>query len=182
MIRYGYHLTIDGQKVLSITTGIQPDGTHQFFIHTLAGSHGHRHLHGYATLDSQGRIVTGGARLKDGPGYHKGPGVSLSNSTQEIARVLVDRRPPSGPVCTLKKVLGTEWMNTTPSTVGGHITRQEVPLVAHSTRSMLEYSVAMYDSRFNKAALTSEQTLVRFSGPYDYGFVVTCLSSVGSGA
>jgi len=168
--KLGCHVTFSGQKCLSVSTGEQPDGTHEFYIHALGGAG--RHLHGYASVNTQGVILRGGARLKEDVGQHLGDGVLLSHTTQEIARVVIT--PTSaGPQCTFKKIMGDEWVETSPSTMGGKITGTEVALPCSSHASGGEYSISMFDARSGLLSNTSDQVVAPFSGALPFGVVFT---------
>lgn len=172
----GYHLTYAGPKCLSVTTGTQRDGSHQFIIHGLAGPGVERHVLGWASVTSEGAVVSGGARLKNDVLEHVGPGIQLSATTQEIARVQVTPTE-YGPVTVFSQHDGDQWLCTSPSTHDGPVRRREVPLPSASSNAPTSYSIAMYDARSGVPSNTSEQVVLPFSGPVPFGLVLRALPS-----
>ena len=87
--RLGCNLTFGGLKTLSLTTGVQRNGTYEFLIHGLGGAAVDRHVHGYALVSPDGIVIRGGARVKNKPSAYLGSGVELTKTPQEIARVTI---------------------------------------------------------------------------------------------
>lgn len=166
--KLGYHITYAGEKCLSITTGTQSDGTFDFLIHALGVDD--RHVHGYASLSSEGFIQTGGARVKNNIGEYLGTGMTLSETTQEIARVVISQSP-AGPICQFKQDVGSEWLVTGPCDLGGEIYRTEIALPVTSHTEIVEYSISMIDARTGIPPNSSERMSVQFSGKVPFGVV-----------
>lgn len=175
----GYNATFDGTKCLSISTGVQADGTYEFFINAFGGPGVERHVHGFASVSSQGLLAWGGARVKDDADHHLGNGMLLSHTTQEIARLIIERTP-DGPRCQFKQNIEGEWLESTPSTTGGAITRRQFPL-PNSGGTRCEYSISMFDARVGVPATSNDCVAVAFSAPLPFGIAFTCMASTVSG-
>ena len=174
----GYNATFDGTKCLSISTGVQPDGTYEFYINALGGPGVERHVHGYASVSSQGLLAWGGARVKDNVADHLGEGLLLSHTTQEIARLIVERTP-KGPRCQFKQNLAGEWLESTPSMTGGRIARAQFPL-PNPASPRCEYSISMFDARVGVPANSTNCVAVAFSAPLPFGIAFTRIPSTGA--
>jgi len=173
----GCNLSFAAQKCLSVRTDIQPDGTYEFLISALAGPNTERHLHGYASLSSQGLVLWAGARLKDNVGVHLGPGIRLgSGSTHEVGRVTISATT-DGPKCVLKQVVDGEWFETSASTMGGNIRRTEVALPGSSGARGGEYSISFFDARSSGPAPSSEHVVIPFSERLPFGIVFSRVAS-----
>lgn len=172
----GFNLTFgdNAWKAASLSTGAQPDGTYEFFTHLLGGAGVERHLHGYAQVTTDGLIVRGGARLKDDVNTHLGPGISLSHSTQEIARFQAELE--EGGVRThLLQCIDDSWEVTSASTWGGPITRRPVLLPGSQGVRGAEYSLAMFDAAAVPSSNTAHTVILPFSAPLPFGVSVTLL-------
>ena len=171
---FGFALTFGDyeSKCASLTTGAQPDGTYEFFVHLLAGPGVERHLHGYAEVGSEGTILKGGSRLKEDVGAHVGPGLSLTESTQEIARFVV-KREADGIRTQLLQCVDNSWLGTSDSTGEGPITRRPVILPGSQRAHGAEYSLAMFDATATSVADSSITTRLPFSSPTPFGVSVS---------
>lgn len=166
--KYGYNVSFEGQKCLSVTTGKQMDGTYEFLIHALRGSCRERHLHGYAKPNSEGVIISGGARIKEGPDRYLSTGLAIRDSSQEIARIVISRTT-EGPVSQFKQTQGDQWLMTGKSTMGGKITRPEVALPTLTDSSGAEYRISMFDSRVGIPPNTPQCVAIPFSDEVPFG-------------
>jgi hypothetical protein len=166
----GCNLTFGGIKTLSLTTGVQRDGTYDFLIHGLGGAAVDRHLHGYAQVSSEGIIVRGGARVKNKPGEYLGLGVQLTQTPQEIARVAITPTT-AGLKCQFKQLVAAQWLEGDPTTMGGRIKRTEIALPSSKGAVAAEYSISMFDARSGVPSNSSEQVVVPFSSPLPFGVV-----------
>jgi len=166
----GAHATYCGQKCLSISTGTQADGTHEFLVNGLAGPGVERHVHGWATIAESGELLAGGARLKNASNSHVGNGLSLSAAGQEIARVTVTPTD-AGVVTMFSQLEGGTWLETSDSTHGGSIQRTEVPLPGAEADAPTQYSIEMFDARTGVPSNSSTQAVVAFSGSVPFGLV-----------
>lgn len=166
--KYGYNVTFDGQKCLSVTTGEQADGTYEFLIHALGGPGCDRHIHGYATPNSDGVIISGGARIKEWPDRYLSSGIAIRDSSQEIARIVISRTT-KGSVCQFKQTQGDQWLMTGKSTMGGKITRPEVALPTPTDSNGAEYRISMFDSRMGIPPNTSQCVAIPFSTDVPFG-------------
>ncbi len=167
----GYHASYAGLKCLSVSTGAQSDGAHEFLIHGLAGPGVERHIHGYAYLTDAGVVVSAGARLKNDVGTHVGEGIILQETTQEIARVTVTRTE-GGLETHFSQQDGDEWLQTSASTHGGAIRRREVSLPCSNLGGGAEYSISMFDARTGVPADAVDCVVMPFSGSVPFGIVV----------
>ena len=175
---FGYNLTFGDEawKAASLTTGAQPDGTYEFFTHLLGGPGVERHLHGYAEVSSEGLILRGGARLKDGVGKHLGTGILLSHSTQEIARFRVEIED-DGLRTQLLQCVDDSWHETSDSTWGGSITRRPMLLPGSQGVDGAEYSLAMFDASVAPSSSSTQTLVLPFSSPVPFGVSVTMVRS-----
>ena len=176
MKRLGFNLTFGdaSSKCASLTTGVQDDGTYEFYFHLLGGSGAERHLHCYAEVKDDGLILSGGARLKDNVAKHIGPGIELSHSTQEIARFRAETDAP-GPRCKLIQCIDDAWVGTAESTMGGDLTRRSVMLPESQDASGAEYSLAMFDASTSAPSDSTSSVVLPFSAPLPFGLSVTVL-------
>ncbi len=170
--RLGCNLTFEGIKTLSLTTGVQRSGAYEFLIHGLGGAAIDRHVHGWASVSSQGLIIGGGARVKNKAGEYLTTGVRLTQTPQEIARVTITPTS-SGPKCQFKQLRGNEWLAADPTTMGGRINRTEIPLPSAKRGEAAEYSIKMFDARSGIPSNSSHQVVVPFSSPLPFGVVFT---------
>ena len=91
--RQGYGFRFRNQYCLSLSTGVQPDGTREFYLHTV-GADTHQHV--YYTADESGMIHGGGTRLKS-EGSHLRSGRSFQGgTTHPFARVAITWDPSLG--------------------------------------------------------------------------------------
>jgi hypothetical protein len=160
-------------KAASVTTNVQPDGTYEGYCHLMAGPGVERHLHWYAEVSSGGVLVWGGARVKENQGQRLGPGLSLSHSTQEIARFAVER-DASGLSARLFQQVGSEWEATSASTWSRTVSRPTVALPGASESNQAQYSIAMYDANSPPKA-DPNTVLLPFSEHVPFGLSVTFL-------
>jgi len=167
----GYNLTYAGTKCLSVSTGVQRDGTCDVFVNALAGPGVERHLHGYAQVTTDGVVVHGGARLKDNVGAHLGPGLTLRGTTQEIGRVRISQTS-LGLRCELGQVIEENWVAATPTTMGGTMVRRQVALPYDATQPSAEYSIRMFDARSGVPSDSTNQIVLPFSAPVPFGIAV----------
>ena len=168
--KLGCNATYCGEKCLSVTTGVQHDGTYEFFVHGLAGPGVERHVHGFAEVSPEGVIVNGGARVKENVDQHLSAGIVLSNSTQEIARVKISPTD-QGLATQFRQREGDHWLETSESTFQGVLTRTEVPLPSAVSHKQAEYSTSMCDARSAVPSDTSTQVSVPFSAPLPFGIL-----------
>jgi hypothetical protein len=175
---FGFNLTFgqDAWKAASFTTGAQPDGTYEFFVHLLGGPGVERHLHGYAHMSSEALILRGGSRLKDDIGRYLGAGLSLAQSTQEIARFRVELEE-SGVRTQLLQCIDDSWHVTSDSTRGGPITRTPVVLPGSHGVAGAEYSLAMFDAATPPPSNSAQTAILPFSSSLPFGASVTLLRS-----
>jgi len=168
---FGYNLTYSGTKCLSVSTGAQADGTCEFFVNALTKSGIERHIHGYAELTTAGILLCGGARVKNEVGSYLGPGMTVSHTTEEIARFRVSRSS-AGLRCELLQSVDGTWIGTEPSTMGGRIRRREMKLPTEVSADVADYSVSMYDARSGVPSNTANQVVLPFSAPTPFGLTV----------
>lgn len=166
----GCNLTFDGIKALSLTTGVQRGGNYDVLIHGLGGAAVERHVHGWASVSSQGLMVGGGARVKNKAGEYLSTGLRLTQTPQEIARVAI-MPTTTGPKCQFKQRRGDEWLAADPTTMGGRINRTKVPLPSAKRAEAAEYSIRMFDARSGVPSNSSQQVVVPFSSPLPFGVV-----------
>lgn len=170
----GFSLTFDAIKVVSLTTGRQPDGTYEFYAHLMGGKGVERHLHGYAVVDAaSGKATAGGARLKHGVLQHAGPALVLAHSTQELARLSITRE--GGGMRTEFQQISDAASFVTGSTGIGTVTRRPVELPGASGADGAEYSIAMFDSGTRLEPATTDRIVLPFSSPTPFGISVTLL-------
>lgn len=168
----GYDVTFHGEKCLSISTGEQPDGTHQFFINTLGGPGVQRHLHAFVTLSSEGIMVKGGVRIKNNVGEYLSTSITLNATTQEIARVVI-KRDRTGIISQLKQTFGDDWIATKPSTHIGKMKRQPIALPSSTTATSGEYSISLFDAGTELPPTTEVAAIVSFSTMTSFGVAFT---------
>lgn len=172
----GCDLTYGNVKCLSVTTGVQRDGSYEFLIHGLAGPGVERHVHGWASVTSEGVVVDGGARLKQNVLEHVGHGIALDATTREIARVSV--RPEQGAVVTVfTQQIGGTWLGTSASTYTASVKRSLVELPCSSPSERAEYSISMFDASAGVPSDSSQRVVIQFSAPLPFGIafeVVDC--------
>ncbi len=176
---FGFNLTFGDyeSKCASLTTGMQPDGTYEFYVHLLGGPSVERHLHGFAEVSSEGMILKGGSRLKDDRGTHVGPGLPLTESSQEIARFVVQREG-DGIKSRLLQSIDDSWVGTSDSTWGGPITRRPVILPGSEEANGAVYSLAMFDATATAVADSSRTTYLTFSSPTPFGVSVSLVEYI----
>lgn len=172
----GYNLTFGSSesKCTSLTTGSRTDGRFDFYVHLFGGPGGERHLHGFGEVSSKGILITGGARLKEGPGDHLGGGIMLGHTTQELARIRV-QATPTGPETQLLQCTEEGWIATSRSTWSSKITRRPVMLPGSKGAIEADYSLALFDARTGTIAPSSETIVLPFSGGSHIG---VCISLV----
>jgi hypothetical protein len=171
---FGFDLTFGdrGLKCASLTTGAQPNGTYEFYVHLLAGPGVQRHLHAYAQVDSDGLVLTGGSRLRENTGQHLGQGIRVANSTQELARFAV-REDGAGLTTRLLQCVDDTWIATSASTWARPVTRRTVLLPGSSHLQSAEYSIAMFDAAYRQPSGGGPSTVLPFSAPLPFGLSIT---------
>ena len=172
----GYDLTFGAPtlKAASLTTGVQPDGTYEFFGHLQAGPGIERHIHGWALLGAEGMIIRGGARLKEDRDTHLGSGISISHSTQEIARFRIDRTT-DGIATRLIQCIDDSWKETSQSTWSGQLRRRSVQLPGSEGARGADYSLSMFDAAVAPSS-NSSTVVLPFSGSVPFGVSLTLLN------
>jgi hypothetical protein len=171
MKAFGYNLTHSGDKCLSVSTGVQRNGSYEFLVNALTKPRVERHIHGYAEVTTDGVVLRGGAVVKNDVDSYLGPALTLSHTTQEIARFRVSRTS-NGPLCELSQSVAGNWISTEPSRMGGKIRRRAVELPVDMSRAINEYSVSMFDARSGMPSATSNQIVLPFSAPTPFGLVI----------
>lgn len=169
--RRGCDLTVDGQKCLSVSTGVQHSGAWELLVHAQGGPGVQRHLHIYADVTPEGIVLSGGARVKNNVGDYLSTGCTLSHTTQKLARAVV-RRGPNGLTCQLRQCTGARnWLETGSASVGGPILRRQIELPGTMGSSVAEYGISLFDARSGTPSASSDRAVVPFSqAPFGLAF------------
>jgi len=144
----GFDLTFGSHnlKCATVTTGSNPDGKFDCYISLLTGKGMQRHFHGYAEEIINGVLIKPGGRLKEEKDLHCGPGITLSHTTQEIARLRVEK-DVGGPQTQLSQCINDKWFVTSPSTWKKEVKRRSVLLPGSQGAVGAEYSIALFDAK-----------------------------------